>query len=237
MKHPILIHSHPVPPSVPPNRTMAYHLPYRPAPIRPDPIQTRGRTTCRTAPYHPSGQKGWVGTPLGVPPPASTPTRDKATATRHTHPMPPGNWTPDERQTAIQLLRDSTTLADTHRQTGIPKQTLSGWAKDEAIDLGRTTEKIREAVAARNAQQATRRADLADALLALAELAVPVEVDMIDSADLRDVVGSRTRAIHDMQLLTGQPTDRTETVTQLDRELEELTAALSDGADDPVPAE
>jgi hypothetical protein len=55
-----------------------------------------------------------------------------------------------------------------------------------------------------------RRAVLAETMLAIAEQAAAKELELIDSADLRSVVGARTRAIHDLQLLTGAATSRTE---------------------------
>lgn len=133
------------------------------------------------------------------------------------------------RNDAVERMRGGETLASVHHDTGIPRQTLSRWASDAGVDLGHTAEKTRAAAEARLAKGADRRAELADALLAVAEAALPVEVDRIldGTASLHEIVGARTRAIHDMQLITGAATGRTE--------YHDLAAQIAEMADAEVP--
>lgn len=171
-------------------------------------------------------------------------------------------WTPEQREKALQAIRETGSIREASRQTGVPKMTLSDWAKDDGIDLAA---RARERTAAANdvtrATGAEARAALIEKLEAqaldaaetigtamrytrelshaLADLdvvtltdpdtgRVSVEFDG-DAADtaraavakvtalttlpipMRDIVGIQTRAIHDIALLSGDPTERTQT--------------------------
>ena len=149
-----------------------------------------------------------------------------------------GKWSDTDRAHALDLLRNHTTLAETARQTGIPKRTIADWAKSAGITT--TTAQARAKTEAARAHLALtveeRRAERIEKLNRIADLAADLELDILadeERPSLRDVVGARTRAIHDAELLAGRATSRTESVTQLDAELEELTAALS-GNDAPA---
>lgn len=113
------------------------------------------------------------------------------------------------RQQAIALAVEIGP-ADAARQLGVKAATLRSWCSraDVATDAARETTKA--ATEALKATAEERRALLATKLLTIAELAAEQELAMIADASLRDVVGARTRAIHDHQLLTGAATSRTE---------------------------
>ena len=139
-------------------------------------------------------------------------------------------WSDEQRTHALDQLANGHTLAETHTETGIPKSNLRRWAAEANITVVRTTEKTREATLASKANAEQRRAALVEKLGRIAELAGDLELEILmgdERPSLRDVVGARTRAIHDAELLAGRATSRTESVTALDAELEELTAALS----------
>lgn len=145
-------------------------------------------------------------------------------------------WSDEQRTHALDLLANGNTLADTHTETGIPKSNLRRWAAEAGVTVVRTTEKTREATLASKANAEQRRAALVEKLGRIADLAGDLELEILmgdERPSLRDVVGARTRAIHDAELLAGRATSRTESVTALDAELEELTAALS-GNDQPA---
>ncbi len=148
-------------------------------------------------------------------------------------------WSDEQRTHALDLLANGHTLAETHTATGIPKSNLRRWAAEANITVVRTTEKTREATLASKANAEQRRAALVEKLGRIAELAGDLELEILmgdERPSLRDVVGARTRAIHDAELLAGRATSRTESVTALDAELEELTAALSGNDVDQVGA-
>ena len=144
-------------------------------------------------------------------------------------------WSDEQRTHALDLLATHT-LAEVHATTDIPKSTIRGWALEANVTIARATDKTREATAASKANAEQRRAALVEKLGRIADLAGDLELEILmgdERPSLRDVVGARTRAIHDAELLAGRATSRTESVTALDAELEELTAALS-GNDQPA---
>lgn len=124
-------------------------------------------------------------------------------------------YTEAEKDQAVALYATDGPTAVQH-ELGVPKGTVTKWAKARGVATVRT-ERMREAHEAVMADAAERRARLATRLLTLAEVATEVEFDLVDEAGLRDVVGARTRAIHDHQLLMGGATARTETTPAPDR--------------------
>lgn len=156
---------------------------------------------------------------------------------RYCYPMAT-RWSEDDKANALDQLRGGDTLDAVHHDTGIPKSTLSGWAKTEGIDLlERCEAKTRGAVKAKQANAEERRAKLIAKLGKIADLASDLEVAILLDSDerpsLRDVVGARTRAIHDAELLAGRATSRTSSVTALDEEIATLAEALA-GNDTPA---
>jgi transposase-like protein len=151
--------------------------------------------------------------------------------------VPRRSYSADERAEALALYVHEGLYVATER-TGIPKGTISSWAQRDGLQTVCVPEKVRAAAAMRSATVEERRAALAEKLVEVAELGVELEVDILRSKDanLRDVVGARTRAIHDLQLLTGAATARAEhvIVDQVDDELQRLSAALAEN--DPATA-
>lgn len=105
---------------------------------------------------------------------------------------------------------------------GHGKGTVSRWIKAAGGTV--SCERNAKAIEAIKANAEERRARLAEKLLEIAELGADLEVTLMQGASLRDVVGARTRAIHDAQLLSGAATSRSEhqTVDHLDREIQKL---------------
>lgn len=132
------------------------------------------------------------------------------------------SYTPAQKTEALQLYATDGPTAVQH-QLGIAKSTVVSWARANGI---RTVRNETNAAAIETIQidAAARRAAVLDRLWRIADEASALELTKLAKANLRDIVGARTRAIHDAQLLAGDPTGRTETVhtDQLDREIERL---------------
>jgi len=71
-------------------------------------------------------------------------------------------WSPQAKTDALTQLADGHTLAQVHHDTGIPKPTLTRWAKAAGIDVARSTEKTANAT---HASLEARRARLASDLM------------------------------------------------------------------------
>lgn len=137
-------------------------------------------------------------------------------------------YTPEERTEALTLYTEEGPRA-AHRATGISLRTIYRWADEEGV-ARLHAERTAEATAAHKRNAEHRRTVLADKLWRLADLAADVELELLpEDASLRDVVGLRTRAIHDALLLTGQATSRTEQVTtdSIDAEVRRLAEQLN----------
>ena len=151
-------------------------------------------------------------------------------------------WSPEQREAALDQLRAGNTVPAVQADTGIPQSNLRRWAAQAGIDVVRTTEKTREATEAAKANAEQRRVKLIAKLERIAELAGDLEVEILlgdERPSLRDVVGARTRAIHDAELLAGRATSRTASVTALDEEIATLAEALAgndQAADETVDA-
>lgn len=123
-----------------------------------------------------------------------------------------GKWSDADRVHALNLLTDGTTLADTHRQTGIPKSTLSGWAKRAGLDLGRTSRKMTEVAEQRWAE---RRVLLADRIGQVTDLALEQATGFLSEGrprEAKDAALTLAILVDKAQLLTGAATARTEHV-------------------------
>lgn len=131
------------------------------------------------------------------------------------------SWTAEERAHALDTYQEHG-LSAASAMTGVPKPTLHRWATQAGIDTDantkRSTERNRAAaqVAASQRQYVAEefRTQMVAQLAEVARRATAKELALIARGDvtLRDVVGARTRAIHDLQLLSGAATGRTETV-------------------------
>lgn len=138
-------------------------------------------------------------------------------------------YTDEDRSKALALYT-SDGLPAAHKTTGIPKQTITRWADRAGVmpggAAGTAAEQTKAATDAHRvevqARTAQARADLIPKLALLAHRALDFELEIIqkvragensplpDGIRLRDIVGSRTRAVHDLSLLMGEATERTE---------------------------
>jgi len=141
-------------------------------------------------------------------------------------------YTAEQRAQALWLY-SQVGPAEAARQTGVNPGTLRSWAHRTGAATVAPEElrnRTGHARARAHATHADFKADMIEQLSTVASVAVRREIELVtsDSATLRDIVGARTRAIHDLQLLAGDPTQRTETrtSTDLDAEIEQLVARL-----------
>lgn len=132
------------------------------------------------------------------------------------------SYTPAEKADALALYASEGPTA-VQAKLGIAKGTVAGWARTNGVRTVRN-ESTAAATEAVMVDAAARRAIVAARLWQIADEASALELTKLAKADLRDIVGARTRAIHDAQLLAGDVTARTETRTTdaLDREIEHL---------------
>lgn len=118
-------------------------------------------------------------------------------------------WTADQRAEAVEAMRSGEALADVHRRTGVPKQTLSRWAHEADV----TPPGAEQAANASNATRiawAQRRTTLVDRIGAVVETLL----DRIESAGAdSDPRGNATAfgiLVDKAQLLSGGATSRHE---------------------------
>ncbi len=125
-------------------------------------------------------------------------------------------WSDEQRTHALDQLRNATPLTDVAKTTGIPKQTLSGWAKAEGLDLNGLSEaKTRGAVAAHQRKWAEVRAELADQSGDAARRLLAIISRAIDSGDLgitsardaKDAATAMAILIDKAQVLVGDASD------------------------------
>jgi hypothetical protein len=108
-------------------------------------------------------------------------------------------------------------LAAAHKATGWSKPVIRKWAADAGIKinneklLAQTRAATEVSTANRQRRIAEQKERLVDNLVAIADLAIDEQIErLIEGAPdskLSEVVGAGTRAIHDLQLLTGESTD------------------------------
>lgn len=137
--------------------------------------------------------------------------------------MPRTNWSTEARKRALELYAEHG-AAHAARVTGIPVGTIKAWSSRGAAVLPRAEAQER-VIEARKRDAADRRSALIEKLSQVAELGVDATLAMLngEGVPLRDVVGAWTRAIHDLQLLSGDATQRTET-----RQVDDLDAEIAD---------
>ena len=129
-----------------------------------------------------------------------------------------GQWTPEQRSEALDLYLE-VGASEAARRLGIPSSTVRYWAR--RANLTTTAEHAnaaatRAATVRRQRNAEERKVVLVAKLGELAELGVDLTADVLASTPvtdlaLRDIIGAWTRAIHDLQLLSGGATARTET--------------------------
>lgn len=195
------------------------------------------KTGTGTTGYHLGGQRGWWVPPYR----GTTPARPRRVSHPLTNPKylrycdTVAQWTDEQKAEAVAMLEAGRSLIEVSAEYGPSTSSLSRWAEEAGLDLaGRSQAKTAEATRAHMAKADERRVHRIDRLNDLADEAIEREFALLDDADLRSVVGARTRAIHDAELLAGRATSRTESLSAIDDEIRELTEALS--MNDPVDA-
>lgn len=145
-------------------------------------------------------------------------------------------YTPEQREEALVLMQ-AHGHAEAARRTGIPVGTISSWGHRAGVDSGAATVATKAAIEQRVATMAERKTKLADDLAKAAErmlrdaFAPTLErkvvpgtqwrrTEIVDvhnptttHAERRQAVEAVARAVETVQLLTGEATQRTETVT------------------------
>lgn len=102
---------------------------------------------------------------------------------RYSTPMT--TWSPEAKTAALTQLTDGHTLAQVHHDTGIPKQTLSRWAKNEGLDPAALSQaKTMAAVKAKQEQWAELRATVANQAGGTAQRILALVTDALDSGEL-----------------------------------------------------
>jgi transposase-like protein len=148
------------------------------------------------------------------------------------------SYTPEQRTQALELYRtDGPTTVE--EQLGIPKQTVDNWAKRAGVRTVRN-EKTAEAVEAARLTWEQRRLGLAHESGSVAQLALAKARENLADGRARDAQAAATTyaiLVDKAQLLTGAATSRHETVSNVDAEIERLSAELNlTGGHDPVAA-
>lgn len=125
---------------------------------------------------------------------------------------------PDEVWERALFLYETEGLAEAHRDTGISKSRISTRAKAAGLSCGSADATPKAALQAFLKTVDDRQVALLSKLFQVADMATECEIEILQmrEADLRSVVGARTRAIHDIQLLLGRATERAEKVADED---------------------
>lgn len=127
-------------------------------------------------------------------------------------------YTDEQKAEALALYAEHG-AAEAARRTGITGHSIRSWARRKGITsqvIHANARATRAAVVRRQRNAEERKVALVAKLGELAELGLDTTLAAIDIAkpgdlDLRAVIGAWTRAIHDLQLLSGGATARTET--------------------------
>lgn len=131
--------------------------------------------------------------------------------------MPAARHDPQLKTQALAIYIEEG-VAEATRQTGVNANTIKSWAKREGLQpmhQQTNSERTRAAVERRKRSLEERRAVLVEKLGELAELGVDWTTQALtdldaESVNIRDAIGAFTRAIHDLQLLSGGATSRGE---------------------------
>lgn len=124
-------------------------------------------------------------------------------------------WSPEQKAEALALYVDHG-AAEAARRTGIPEGTIKAWAHRtgaKPLREAKNSEAVRCSIERRKRTLEERRTVLVEKLGELAELGVDWSARALERGDelsVRDAVGVFTRAIHDLQLLSGGATARGE---------------------------
>ena len=140
--------------------------------------------------------------------------------------MARSKYSPAQKAEAVALAAEHG-IAHAHRETEIPKQTLSRWASDAGIDAGRTArEKTARAVEARVAAGEERRTTMVHEMGAVAHMALArvehcLEGESPDGRGAKDFALTMAILVDKAQLLSGGATNRYGTDADRERALSE----------------
>lgn len=144
------------------------------------------------------------------------------------------NWSSEIRERALEVYTEHG-LAVASAETGVPSGTIRSWASRRGVApaTAERTQARRDATVARKERTlAERKVALVAKLGEVAEMGIDWAAKMLEDGDdlsMRDVVGAWTRAIHDLQLLAGDATSRTETMaTDAKQRIEAATQVLDE---------
>lgn len=98
--------------------------------------------------------------------------------------------------------------AEAARSVGVRAGTVRAWCSRAGVATVTAAESTRAATEVRLATMEQRRTQLADRLLAIAEMSAEQAVGLVGDASLRDLVGAWDYAIKNSQLLSGGATAR-----------------------------
>lgn len=147
------------------------------------------------------------------------------------------SYSDTQRENAVAIAAEKG-LANASRELDIPKSTIKGWADDRGIIVAdeAMVAKVEKATAMSKAtrlqkvEETTGRLQLLFA--AIAELGAHAQIEKLKKpGDLSmvELVGATTRAVHDLNLLMGKPTEITEDVTEDDiRRLRDELQAIAE---------
>lgn len=128
---------------------------------------------------------------------------------------PKRTYTDEQKAEALEAYKEHGP-AEAGRRTGISPKTIASWAKRANVKMDAPLERMRAATEAASTKREFEAADfnlrMQLALADIAETAAAKELSILTQGEptLEKVVGARTRAIHDLQLLTGAATSRNE---------------------------
>lgn len=150
---------------------------------------------------------------------------------------PRRHYTHEQRADALALYATNGPTC-VQRELGIPKGTVTQWAKKAGVETVRN-EQTAAATEAARVDWEQRRMTLAHEIGEAASEALTLTRLSLAAAACRDAQASATTMailVDKAQLLTGAATGRTEVVTvdQIDREIERLTAELVEPVHGPT---
>lgn len=144
----------------------------------------------------------------------------------------PPRWSDEQRAEAL-ALREDVGLSEAARRCGIPAGTIASWASRGGHNPSPAANRAatEAAVAKRKRTLEERRAVLVEKLGELAEMGVDWAASALEKGTaeltMRDAVGLFTRAIHDLQLLSGGATSRAVELVDVD-DVKRLRDELAD---------
>lgn len=134
----------------------------------------------------------------------------------------------DEQKAEARAAYEEHGPREAERLTGIPHGTITKWAKASGWEP-RFIAKAENAAKRNHYDAEAFRARMLELLSEIADTAAKKELEVLadESPSLEKIVGARTRAIHDVQLLSGQATQRVERIANVDAEIEKLSREMA----------